>query len=239
MKKSALAIRHIHFETLGTFDRELAGAGYALHYVDVGKTNIAIVDPLKADLLVVLGGPIGVYETDAYPFLETELALVRARLDAGLPIIGICLGAQLIAAALGAKVAPSGVKEIGFAPVDLTEAGKRGPLRHLAGVPVLHWHGDAFELPEGATLLATTSVANQAFSMVANVLALQFHPEADTSNDLEAWLIGHAAELAGAGIDPRRIRAEARTHGLALRKAGRAAFAEWLDQLEHKTNHAA
>ncbi|MFB9981364.1 glutamine amidotransferase [Mesorhizobium kowhaii] len=238
MKKSAVAIRHIHFETLGTFERELSIAGYALNYVDVGKTNISMVDPLKADLLVVLGGPIGVYETDAYPFLKTELALVRDRLDAGLPVLGICLGAQLIAAALGAKVAPSGIKEIGFAPVNLTEAGRFGPLRHLSGVPVLHWHGDAFELPEGATLLATTSAANQAFSMGANVLALQFHAEADTGNDLEPWLIGHAAELAGAGLDPRHIRDHARTHGVALRKAGRAAFAEWLEQIKHGAEQA-
>ncbi|MGV6875537.1 glutamine amidotransferase [Pseudochelatococcus sp. B33] len=231
MTRTALAIRHVHFETLGTFEQALEEAGYTPGYADVATGGLADVDPLAPDLLVVLGGPIGVYETEAYPFLDKERALIRTRLDAGLPILGICLGAQLIAAALGAGVGPTGVKEIGFAPVDLTEAGKRGPLRHLAGVPVLHWHGDAFDLPAGAELLATTAIANQAFSIGAHVLGLQFHPEADTGHDLEAWLIGHAAELAGAGIDPRRIRADARTFGPALRDAGRAAFAEWLSQL--------
>jgi len=232
--KSAIAIRHVHFETLGTFERELAETGYALSYADATYQDVALIDPLKPDLLVVLGGPIGAYETDAYPFLRKELSLIKARLDAGLPLLGICLGAQLIAASLGVKVAPTGVKEIGFAPLTLTEAGARSPLRHLAGVSVLHWHGDAFEVPERAELLATTTICNQAFSIGANVLAVQFHPEADTSNDLEPWLVGHAAELAGAGIDPRHIRNEARQHGLALRQAGRAMFAEWLEQLNHK-----
>lgn len=236
MTRTASAIRHVHFEALGAFEDELEAAGYKLSYFDVASEDLAGVDPLASDLLVILGGPIGIYEVQAYPFLEAEIALIKARLDAGLPLLGICLGAQLIAAALGARVAPTGVKEIGFAPITLTEAGAGGPLRHLDGVPVLHWHGDAFDLPEGAVLLATTEVANQAFSVGANVLGVQFHPEADTAHDLEAWLIGHAAELAGAGVDPRRIRADARRYGPALRKAGRAAFAQWLAQLDRKAD---
>lgn len=228
MSHEVSAIRHIHFETLGTFEEVLEQAGYNLTYVDVGTQDLNRFDPLEPDLLVVLGGPIGVYETDTYPFIKREIALIRSRLDAGLPLLGICLGAQLIAAALGAAVAPTGTKEIGFAPVELTKAGQLGPLRHLANVSVLHWHGDSFELPEGAELLATTTIANQAFSIGANVLGVQFHPEADTGNDLEAWLIGHAAELAGAGIDPRHIRQQARENGRALCQAGRNAFGEWL-----------
>lgn len=228
MTRRALALRHVHFETLGTFEQPLADAGYTLDYLDVGQRDLTAVDPTAPDLLVVLGGPIGVYETRAYPFLEQELALIKARLSAGAPLLGICLGSQLIAAALGARVAPSGTKEIGFAPVVLTDAGRRSPLRHLADVSVLHWHGDAFDLPPGAALLATTAVANQAFAIGANVLGLQFHPEADTTNALEPWLIGHAAELAGAGIDPVALRADARVHGPGLSTAGRAMFAEWL-----------
>ncbi|MFT3688523.1 glutamine amidotransferase-related protein [Paenirhodobacter sp.] len=160
MTRTALAIRHVPFETLGTFEEVLEDTGYSLRYADVAAGDIAALDPLAPDLLVVLGGPVGVYEADTYPFLETELALISRRLAAGLPMQGICLGAQLIAAALGARVAPTGIKEIGFAPIDLTDAGQRGPLRHLVGLPVLHWHGDAFALPEGAELLATTAVAN-------------------------------------------------------------------------------
>lgn len=230
-KKSALAIRHVHFEALGNFASELAAAGYEYGYADVGYGQLLGLDPLKPDLLIILGGPIGVYETETYPFLADELSLIKARLEAGRPILGVCLGAQLIAAALGAKVAPARIKEIGFAPLTLTDAGMRSPLRHLAGVAVLHWHGDAFEIPRRAELLALTVIAKQAFSIGANVLALQFHPEIDPINDLEPWLIGHAVELANAGISPDRIRAEVRALGTDLKKAGQAMFAEWLSNL--------
>jgi GMP synthase (glutamine-hydrolysing) len=235
MSKTAVAIRHVHFETLGTFEQELARAGYDIAYADVGESDLAKFDALAPDFLTILGGPIGVYETNAYPFLKHELSIVRTRLEAGLPLLGICLGAQLIAAALGAKVAPSGGKEIGFAPLTLTEAGRHSPLRHLDGVTVLHWHGDAFALPDEAELLATTSLANQAFAIGRNVLGLQFHAEADTRRELEPWLIGHAAELAAASIDPVQVREACRANGPALRDAGRAMFKEWLAALDFPT----
>jgi len=231
--QSVIALRHVNFETLGTFERPLTDAGYTLTYVDVATEDISRIDPTSPDLLVVLGGPIGVYETDIYPFLLAELHLIKQRLDAGLPILGICLGAQLIAAALGARVAATGTKEIGFAPLALTDEGATSALRHLAGVPVLHWHGDAFDVPTQAKLLATTPIANQAFSIGPQVLGLQFHPEADTQHGLEHWLIGHAAELSAAKIDPRRLRSEATECGSKLCDAGRAMMAEWLNGLHH------
>jgi GMP synthase (glutamine-hydrolysing) len=227
MPKTAIAIRHIHFEDLGTFETVLSRAGYQLHYNDVGLADLAALDPLEPDLLVVLGGPVGVYETDAYPFLAEERALIAKRLEARLPLFGICLGAQQIAAALGANVAPTGVKEIGFSPLYLTEAGRRGPLRHLEAVAVLHWHGDAFEIPEGGVNLASTPLcARQAFAIGSKVMGVQFHPEA--GSDLERWLVGHACELAAAGIDPRTIREDARRFGPRLGEAARAMFADWL-----------
>lgn len=233
MLKSAIAIRHVHFENLGTFEAVLAGAGYKLHYHDVGIDHLSMLDPIQPDLLVVLGGPVGVYEDDAYPFLAWERALLARRLAAGRPTFGICLGAQQMAATLGAKVAPTGVKEIGFSPLTLTTAGWASPLRHLDDVPVLHWHGDTFETPEGAENLGSTPLCGQqAFALGRNVLGVQFHPEAEMCNGLEPWLVGHAAELAAAGIDPRAIRADATRHGPRLREAGRAMFAEWLEGLE-------
>jgi GMP synthase (glutamine-hydrolysing) len=232
MRRTLFAIRHVHFEDLGTFEAVLSKAGYEVRYHDVGAADLAMLDAVAPDLLVLLGGPIGVYDTAAYPFLELERHLIAQRLAARRPLLGICLGAQQVAAALGARVAPMGVKEIGFAPVSLTEAGTRGPLRHLDGVAVLHWHGDAFETPPGAVNLATTQVCPaQAFAYGPHVLGLQFHPEADASAGLEPWLIGHAAELAAAGIDTRGIRADAARHGPSLREAARATLTEWLEQL--------
>jgi len=232
MLKTAVAIRHVHFEDLGTFEAVLTAAGYRIHYYDLGVHDLWTLDPPLADLLVVLGGPVGVYEADAYPFLAEERQILEARLEAGRPTLGICLGAQQIAATLGATVAPSGIKEIGFSELTLTDAGRVGPLRHLEGVSVLHWHGDAFQIPEDAENLATTArCATQGFALGRNVLGLQFHPEVDACAGIERWLVGHAAELASAGVDPRALREDAQRFGPALRDAARKMLTEWLQGL--------
>lgn len=232
MLKTAVAIRHIHFEDLGTFEAVLTAAGYRIHYYDLGVHDLWTLDPPLADLLVVLGGPVGVYEADAFPFLSEERQILEARLEAGRPTLGICLGAQQIAATLGAKVAPSGIKEIGFSELTLTDAGRVGPLRHLEGVSVLHWHGDAFQIPKDAENLATTALcATQGFALGRNVLGLQFHPEVDACAGIERWLVGHAAELASAGVDPRALREDAQRFGPALRDAARKTLTEWLQGL--------
>ena len=230
--KTAVAIRHVHFEDLGSFEAVLNAAGYRIHYYDVGVHELWTLDPLLPDLLVVLGGPVGVYDTEAYPFLADERQLLEVRLAENRPTLGICLGAQQIAAALGSAVAPSGVEEIGFSELQLTEAGRSGPLRHLEGISVLHWHGDAFQVPPSADNLATTALcATQGFAIGRNILALQFHPEVDATAGIERWLIGHACELAAAGIDPCVLRAEAARHGAALRDAGQLMFSQWLKEL--------
>ena len=170
-----LAIRHVDFEHLGTFEAALARRGYAVRYVDAATDDIAALDALAPRLLVVLGGPIGAYEEALYPFLLGELRLIERRLAAGMPILGICLGCQLIARALGARVYPGKAKEIGWSPIALTEAGRASPLAHLAGCDhrVLHWHGDTFDLPDGVELLASTKLtAHQAFRRGTNALAL-------------------------------------------------------------------
>ncbi|MCR5858465.1 glutamine amidotransferase [Mesorhizobium sp. J428] len=133
-RKTAVAIRHVHFEDLGTFGPVLAEAGYGIRYCDVGIDDLAALDPLAPDLLVVLGAPVGVYEMDIYPFLAVERDLIARRLASGRPLLGVCLGGQQIAATMGAQVAPTGVKEIGFSPLTLSADGLRSPLRHLDGV---------------------------------------------------------------------------------------------------------
>jgi GMP synthase (glutamine-hydrolysing) len=223
-----LALRHVAFEDAGLLDRVLAGRGIALSYLDVGVDTL---DPGRvgaADLLLILGGPIGVYETREYPFLVAEIAAVGARLKADRPTLGICLGAQLMAASLGARVAPGPAKEIGYAPVDLTEAGRHSVLAALDGVPVLHWHGDNLEPPDHAVRLASTKVCPvQAFSFGARALGLQFHVEAEPRR-IERWLIGHAVELGKAGIDPGLVRQQVARFGDATAAAGRDMFTSWL-----------
>jgi GMP synthase (glutamine-hydrolysing) len=229
--KQALAIRHVAFEDLGVAHGALAARGYDVTYLEAGVEPITPELALAPDLLVVLGGPIGVYETTTYPFLTAEQDAISARLAAGRPIFGVCLGAQLIAAALGAAVTPTGRKEIGYAPLQLTAQGRASVLAPLDAVPVLHWHGDQFAIPAGAVRLAATpGFPNQAFTLDKSVLALQFHIEADPAM-IERWLIGHACELAGAGLDPATIRADAAACGPALATAGTHVLNTWLDAL--------
>ncbi|WP_028632654.1 glutamine amidotransferase [Pseudomonas parafulva] len=229
--KTAIALRHIHFEDVGTLDTVLADAGYALTYLDPTVDTLDGEQIVKADLLIVLGGPIGAYDEQLYPFLHDELRLVRQRIECGKPMLGICLGAQLIARAMHAKVYPMGVKEIGFSPLTLTAAGQDSPLAALQGTPVLHWHGDQFDVPEGAQLLASTPVgAHQAFAVGNTILGLQFHLEADTTR-IDQWLVGHASELGQAGIDPVALRAAAKgLEGRLSLAAGRVMQA-WLSNL--------
>ena len=229
---SAMAIRHVAFEDLGAFAPVLSRRGYEIAYRDAGIDDLKETDPVAPDLLVVLGGPIGAYEEDAYPFIRDELAFIERRIAARRPTIGICLGAQLIARAIGAREFPSGVKEIGFAAIRLTEAGRGSCLAAYAAEPVaLHWHGDTFELPESATRLALTDTCeNQAFALGRHVIAFQFHPEAGAGG-FERWLIGHAVEIAAAGIAPRKLRAEAEHFAPELARKAERTLIHWLDGL--------
>jgi len=238
--KSAIAIRHVKFEDLGAFAPALEAAGYAVQYLDIGEAALHGLRPEAADLVVVLGGPISVYEEANYPFLNDEIAFIERRLAAGRPLMGICLGAQLIARAAGARVYPSGTKEIGIGPVTLTEAGRASCLRPFAAEPAtLHWHGDTFDLPAGAALLASTEVCeNQAFALGRNVIAFQFHPEADTAR-IEQWLVGHTLELASAGIDIPVLRREALACREELRRKAETVAAAWLDGLSESPAAAA
>lgn len=179
-------------------------------------------------MLVVMGGPMGVYDTDRFPWLTDEIAVIRRRLAADRPTLGVCLGSQMIAAALGAEVRKGPVREIGFAPLTLTEAGIASPLRHLAGVDVLHWHGDTFEVPDGTDLLATTPLYAQAFARGRNMLALQFHAEMGEDERFEHWLASDGDQIAEVGKSPEELRAEHALLGPRAVEAGRAMIADWL-----------
>jgi GMP synthase (glutamine-hydrolysing) len=236
--KSVTAIRFVHFEDLGSFEAVLGKHGYAVKYADATGGEMSGLDPLAPDLLICLGGPIGAYEADIYPVLRPILNLAERRLAEDRPMLGICLGAQIIARALGARVYPGGRKEIRWSPLRLTEDGRGSSLRHLGpeSTSVLHWHGDTFDLPHRATLLASSELyAHQAFAVGRNVLGLQFHAEV-TAAGLERWYIGHACEIAATpGVVVPALRADSQRFAPALENSAARFLAEWVDQLGLET----
>jgi GMP synthase (glutamine-hydrolysing) len=232
--KSVLAIRHVAFEDLDAFGPTLAARGYTIRYLEAGFDDLSVINPLADDLLVVLGGPIGVYEQTAYPFIRDELQVLRTRLQADRPTLGVCLGCQLMAAALGASVYPGNQKEIGWKPLQLTAAGQASPLAAFAEqTPVLHWHGDTFDLPTGATLLASSDLyPQQAFSWGKRGLGLQFHIET-TARGLERWFIGHAGEIAQTTpLSVPLLRAATAQHAAQAERNGQRCLSAWLAQVE-------
>jgi GMP synthase (glutamine-hydrolysing) len=230
--KTALALRHVGFEDLGLLAAGLADRGYQVETVEVPSAGLSLARSRDWDLVVVLGGPLSVNDGQLFPFLEEERTLLQARLRADRPTLGICLGAQLMAQALGARVYAGAEKEIGWGPLELTAAGARHPLRHLGKNPVLHWHGETFDLPAGATLLASTAVCtNQAFSVGRAGLALQFHPEV-TASGLERWYVGHIVELSAAGVSIPDLRAASLRHAEPLTGPALAFLDAWLTAIE-------
>ncbi len=229
------ALRHVAFEDLGILEDLCAARKWPVTYVEAPVVDWKTFDPLAPDLLVVLGGPIGAYEEHLYPFLTPEIAAIKKRLKAGKATLGICLGAQLIAKALGSAVYPGREKEIGWGPLLLTAAGLASPVRHLAAEHtfMLHWHGDTFDLPVDAVLLAGTEICvHQVFSWGASTLAFQCHPEV-RARDLEKWFVGHAVEIAAAkGVNVPSLRDDTRRYGAGLEQQGKKLFTEWLDGLK-------
>lgn len=231
MNNIAVVIRHVAFEDLGSFAAQIEEAGLEIVYVEAASTGLAQLDAVEAALLVVLGGPISVNDIRDYPFLVDEIGIIRRRIERDLPTLGICLGAQLMARALGADVMPGGEKEIGWYPIELTDAGRASPLRHLVdgNAPVLHWHGETFGLPAGANLLASSArYRNQAFSYGRRTLALQFHPEI-TAAGLEQWFVGHTGEIAQTpGLSVTGLREDTGQYAPGLAVRGQRFMREWL-----------
>lgn len=230
--KTGLVIRHTPHEGLAGFRDPVEAAGYSLDRVDVTDRAFASLDFNMPDLLLMMGGPMGVYERVAHPWISHELERLAERIERGLPTLGVCLGAQMIAAAMGAEVRAGPVKEIGFAPVALTGEGADSPLRHVADVPMLHWHGDTFDLPDDVELLASTSTyPHQAFRRGPALLALQFHAEMGEDPRFEEWIGNGPDFIAAAGSSPKRLRHEHAAHGPGAVAAGQAMIAEWLSGL--------
>lgn len=203
-------LMHVPFEDAARIGDWATDRGHSLTY-----TRLYQDEPLPAldtfDMLAVMGGPMNIYESDIYPWLIAEKAFIRQAIDAGKTVLGVCLGAQLIADVLGGPVTPNPQKEIGWHPITLTEDGLKSPL--FSGLPrqmnVFHWHGDTFAIPPKAIRLAASQACpNQAFLYRDHVLALQFHLEYSPES-IEKMLTHCAAELVKAPYihNPRTIRA--------------------------------
>ncbi|HET7395241.1 MAG TPA: glutamine amidotransferase [Gammaproteobacteria bacterium] len=232
--KTLLAIRHVPFEDLGSFETCFDAAGYQIQYVDAATADFDSVVKGRWDLLVVLGGPISSNHSEHFPFLIPELRLIESRLKVAAPVLGICLGSQLLARALGAQVRRAARTEIGWQALTLTEAGAISPLNHLLG-PVFHWHGETFDIPEGALHLAGTPLCpNQAFSLGATTLAIQFHPEV-TARGLEQWYVGNVGELAALGLSPEILRQQAQQHAVTMASQASRFLETWLAGLPAAT----
>ena len=224
------AIQHLAFEDLGAWEDTFYQLGLRVRYFEAGVDDLTQAFE-HTGLTVILGGPIGVYETEDYPFLQQEIDLVKVRLQQNLPTLGICLGAQLIAHALGAKVYAGHSKEIGWSKLSLTSV-ENNPLKNLENLEVLHWHGDTFDLPTEAELLASSAVyPNQAFRIGSNILALQFHAEVEAER-LEKWLIGHTCELRHAKIDIAALRADNQQYAAALEAVSVSILQEFLKHIQ-------
>lgn len=202
--KTIYAIQHLAFEDLGSLEDVFYQLGFRVRYFEAGVDDLSPALNYEG-LTIILGGPIGVYETEDYPFLIDEISGLRQRLKNDKPTIGICLGAQLIAHALGANVYAGEQKEIGWSELEIKNV-EQNILSPLKNTKVLHWHGDTFDLPENATLLASSAMyPNQAFSIGKNILALQFHLEI-LEESFEKWLIGHTCEIRNAQLSIQQLR---------------------------------
>lgn len=200
--RKVLVCQHVPHEPLGILDPLLRSRRFRIRYVNFGRHPHAEPTLDGYDALIVLGGPMNLDQTDRHPHLLTEMRLLEQAFARDLPVLGICLGAQLMAKTLGAEVSKNPVREIGWYPLTLTEAGQTDPmLGRLDGRKVFQWHGDTFAIPSGAVHLASSpTCAHQAFRYGKNAWGLQFHLEVDAPT-IQRWIRVNASELSdGRGV---------------------------------------
>jgi GMP synthase (glutamine-hydrolysing) len=233
--KKLLVFQHVPHEILGTLNPLLKNAGFRIRYVNFGRHP-----DLRPTLdgyhgLVVLGGPMSVNDSDRLHHLNTEMMLIEEAMKRNLPVLGICLGAQLIAKTLGARVYPNKDKEIGWYDVTPTEAGVSDPLfcRFRGSEKIFQWHGDTFEIAHGARHLALSPLCtNQAFSYGSNVYGFQFHLEVDEPMILR-WLKvpENRLEIANphGNIDPDQVHQETPQYIQRLHELSNDAFSAFIN----------
>ena len=170
--------QHVPFEGPGSIEPWLRAAGHHVTRTPFYTDGTTLPDVPDIDLLIVMGGPMSVNDEQQFPWLVAEKAFIRRTIDAGKPVLGICLGAQLIASAMGARVYPNPTREIGWFPIHGCTAPGTNNFSFPSSVDVFHWHGETFDLPPGATPLASSAACQlQAFQLGTSVIGLQFHLE--------------------------------------------------------------
>ena len=232
--KKLLVFQHVPHELLGTLNPMLKKSGFRIRYVNFARHPDAEPTLDGYDGLVVLGGPMSVNDTAQLPHLVTEMRMIEEALRRNLPVLGICLGAQLIAKVLGAAVYPNREKEIGWYDVSPTEHAQNDPLLGAlaASEKIFQWHGETFDIPRSTRHLAFSSLcANQAFRYGDNVYGFQFHLEVDTPM-IHRWL--RVAEnrkeisLLGGRIDPESIHRETSEYISRLHQLSDRVFGEFI-----------
>lgn len=232
-----LVHQNIACEGLGVFQEALEDLGVRIRTVLSNQLTLDVTsatDDESADGLVVLGGPMNVDQTSEYPFLTVEVQTIRHFVQTGRPVLGVCLGAQLLAKALGARVYPAGVREIGPGSVRLTSEGRKDLLfSDLPDpLPVFQWHGDTFDLPEGGVLLAEGDrCRNQAFRYGERAWGLQFHLEA-TLEMVDEWAQAYPSEVAEEGLDARSLAGEASKAWHERRKLARTLMERFVEVMQ-------
>ncbi len=237
---NVVVFQHVSFEGPAAIETWFTSRG---HRVAINRRWLRdeVPQPTAIDVLVVMGGPMGANDTSRYRWIEPEILAIRAAVAAGIPVLGICLGAQLIARALGAPVRKARAKEIGWWPVefDVRDAAPEWSefLRSLpVRATVMHWHGETFDLPEGASRLASSPVcANQGFLLGARVAALQFHLESTTESTVNLTRMS-GDDIENGTYQVCRARAEATMRAGELRHGGgaRVILAGLLAHMEHE-----
>ena len=232
MSKTALVFTHEPMEGPALFGDILEEQDFKLQEIFTPRADLHDIDPLSPDLLLVMGGTMGVYEAGRHPFLLQEMKILKARLEKDLPTLGICLGAQLMAGALGAAVfkGPQG-PEIGWHPLTLTPEGEDHPVQHLgaAKTNMFHWHGDTFDLPPDAKLLASSRLYDyQAYQIGRCGLGLQCHPEVQDAQGLIEWYDVMAAKGEITADYAALLREQTAQHIENLKQQSRRFFLAWL-----------
>ena len=231
----AYVLQHIRCEPPGLFSGPLRDRGYAVETVELDEGG-CLPDWREVGLVLAMGGPMGAYDEAAHPWLAAEKRWIAAAVRAGTPFLGVCLGAQLLAASLGAEVRPGETPEVGVLPVDVTAAGRADPVFGVLGTrfPALQWHGDTFAMPAGAVHLARSDAyPSQAFRFGTAAYGVQFHVEVTEAmlaewGQVPAYQRSAAAVLGDGGF--QRLAAAFAAGRDSMARSASALFHAWLDR---------